>query len=121
MRVYTIFLPVHQPVTSLGATPAAFPARVVREFEAFVRGCTVFFVRSHADEMLGFDPTTQHAPALRRYEFEASVNVAGEIICRAMKDFVGGRGLTCVSRGEVKCMTKDHAEDMVLGVDPWDE
>ncbi len=122
MRSFVLFLPVHQPAANLGATPAAFPQKLVKGFEAYVRDRAIFMVRSHADQMLGFDPGTQHAPALRRYDIVTADYVASEILARAIMDFYGEKGsVMTLSAGRYAAINMETAALMELGEDPWAE
>jgi len=126
MRSISIFLPVHQPTQNLGSTPVSFPQKVVKGFEAFVRDRAIFMVRSHADQMLGFDPNTQHAPALRRYDIvlagEEEDIWLSEVLARAIVDFAGQNGSVMTqSAGYFAAIDAETAALIELGEDPWFE
>ena len=126
MRSISIFLPVHQPTQNLGSTPVSFPQKVVKGFEAFVRDRAIFMVRSHADQMLGFDPNTQHPPALRRYDIVLDVpeetGRLGDILARAIVDFAGPKGSVMTqSAGRFAAIDAETAALIELGEDPWSE
>lgn len=129
MRSMSIFLPVYMPATNIGSTPAAFSQKLVKAFEAFARDRAVFMVRSEAHQMLGFDPGTQHPPALRRYDIvttdaedRTADVVASEILARAIVDFMGKDGsVMTLSAGRYAAINMETTALMELGEDPWAE